>query len=86
MESDSNKKPVWEGFALLGLRLARSIAEIADTQTQRVSKSVEARVDTFYTERDAVEEPRRRAIHMVSSLFDETMDRLAQLGRKSEDD
>ncbi len=80
--NQSPEKPVWEGFALLGLRLTRSIVEIADVQTKRLEQQVTARADEFYIRQEAVEEPKRRAIHLISSLFDDVMDRL----RKDEDD
>lgn len=79
---NSPDKPVWEGFALLGLRLTRSLVEIADVQTKRLEQEVTARADDFYTKQEAVEEPKRRAIHMISSLFDDVMDRL----RKDDED
>jgi hypothetical protein len=81
MASSSNDKPVWEGFALLGLRLTRSVTEIADTQVKRIEQEVTARADEFYARREVTEEPKRRAIHLIGSLFDEVMDRL----RKDDD-
>ena len=80
--NNSPDKPVWEGFALLGLRLTRSFVEIADVQTKRLEQEVAFRADDFYSQQEAVEEPKRRAIHMISSLFDDVMDRL----RKDDDD
>jgi hypothetical protein len=82
MTTPSNDKHVWEGFALLGLRLTRSVTEIADTQVKRIEQEVTMRADEFYARREATEEPKRRAIHLISSLFDDVMDRL----RKEDED
>lgn len=82
MASDSGDKPVWEGFALLGLRLTRSLTEIADIQAKRIESELSARADDFYVRRDALDEPKRQAIHLISSLFDDVMDRL----RKEDDE
>lgn len=82
MSTNNSDKPVWEGFALLGLRLTRSLVEIADVQTKRIEQEVTHRADDFYAKQEAVEEPKRRAIHMISSLFDDVMDRL----RKDDED
>jgi hypothetical protein len=72
----ASERPIWEGFALLGLRLTRSVVEIVDVQTKRLEQDVSDRADHFYAERESDEMPMQRAVYMISSVFDEVMDRL----------